>query len=495
MQIFRELAGYSYGRADIVRRAMSKKEHDVMERERQAFIHGAKREDGTVECVGAVANGVPAAVANEIFDEMSSFASYAFNKSHAAAYALVAYQTAWFRHHYPRQYMAALLTSVLDNTDKIIDYIGEAKKLGIPVLPPDVQESDLGFTVVGEKIRFGLLAVKNVGRGFIQALIEEREKGPYKNLLDFFERMCGKDLNRRVVESLIKCGALDTFGHNRAELLSGFEALLQDVEATHRNNVAGQMNLFQTDSSADKGGQEYHLPAREKLPLVQMLAFEKDTTGLYLSGHPLEQHEELVKQIRPYSIQRILAQAQNMDGQIVQIVGIVASRRLLNTKNNETMAFVFVEDRTASIEIIVFPRAFEEFSTLLPVGSTVAIRGKVKAVEDENTQIICEQALTLEQAADKAVRPAAPPATVAKEKRTTDPKQGLYLKFADKECPQVELASRILFAFEGGFPVYFYFNDTGKYLRTPKQYWIAPNDVMLGELRRLLGDENVHCRR
>lgn len=509
MQIFRQLAGYSYGRADIVRRAMSKKKHDVMERERQAFIHGDEGGNGSAPCVGCVANGIPAEVANDIFDEMSSFASYAFNKSHAAAYALVAYQTAYLRHHYPHEYMAALLTSVLENTDKVIDYIAEAKKLGIAVLPPDIQESELGFTVVGESIRFGLLAIKNLGRGFITELIKEREEKPFADLLDFLQRMYGKDMNRRAVEALIKCGAMDSFGHGRNQMIHGFERLLEDVDTTHRNNVAGQMDLFGAAQATSAGAPGYVLPPQEELPLLQMLAFEKETTGLYLSGHPLEQHEALVAKLKPMPIQKLLS-AKNMDGQAVQVVGIISSKRMRTTRNNDMMAFVFVEDKTASIELIVFPRAFTEYAALLNVGMVVAVRGKVKSTEEESAQIVCDEVATLEAAVQNWGAPAGrhpyrqqrPPRQehmVAPEQSAPRPapssgRRGLYLKFPSREDKLVENASNVLFVFEGELPVYFYFVDTGKYMQTPRSYWISPNDVMIGELRRMLGADNVALR-
>lgn len=487
MQIFRQLAGYSYGRADIVRRAMSKKKHDVMARERQAFIYGAKAADGTTECVGAVANGVPEQVASAIFDEMSSFASYAFNKSHAAAYAYVAYQTAWLRRHYPKQYMAALLTSVLDNTDKVIDYIGEAKKLDIAVLPPDVQESELGFTVVGDRIRFGLLAVKNLGRGVMTALIEERKNGPFSHLMDFLERMYGKDLNRRAVEALIKSGALDSFGHTRAQMMQGFPHLLEQIESTRRNNIAGQLNLFSNGADTDASRADYYLPPAEEWMLLQMLAFEKETTGLYLSGHPLEQYENLLKQLKPMRMHKIL-RSDRLDGESVRIAGIVASKRLRTTKNNDTMAFIIVEDQTAAIEMIVFPRAFEQYAPLLNPGSVIAIQGRVKSAEEETAQIVCEEVTTLEDALRRKTAPSVDEPAV---QETSNAKRGLYLKFPTEHCAQVRRATNILLVFEGELPVYFYYADTGRYVRTPRAYWTTPNLVMVSELQRMLGTENV----
>jgi DNA polymerase-3 subunit alpha len=500
------MAGYSYGRADIVRRAMSKKKHDVMLKERDSFVEGS------------VANGVDEKIANEIFDEMIAFASYAFPKGHAAAYATIAYQTAYLKYHHPREYMAALLTSILENSDKVIDYIAEAKKLGIAVLPPDVRESDMGFTVVDGGIRFGLLAVKNLGRGFIAEIIKERAEKPFRDFLDFLERMYGKDLNKRGVESLIKCGAMDSFGHRRSQMLEGYESLLDSIESTHRGNVEGQLDLF--GSAGAQMASTYLLPDIEESPLMKLLAEEKETTGLYLSGHPLEQHDDLVAKLNPYTINKV-HKSENLDGQTVQVVGIVSSKRLRTTKNNDMMAFIFIEDKTASIELIVFPRAFTDYGSLLNVGQVVAVRGKVKSTEEESAQIVVDQILTLEEAAQSGFRdngfsrpmrdrplmenyqaaPPESPATQEPEAYQTAPaappqsgKQGLFLRFPDKDSELVEKASNVLFVFEGGLPVYFYYLDTGKYVRTPRSYWIAPNDVMIGELRRLLGRENVSIR-
>ncbi|MFQ9872385.1 MAG: DNA polymerase III subunit alpha, partial [Oscillospiraceae bacterium] len=264
MQICRELAGFSYGRADLVRRAMSKKKADVMEKERKNFIYGIQREDGSFECVGAVRNGVDAETANAIFDEMSSFASYAFNKSHAAAYAYVAYHTAYLKVHYFREYFSALLTSVIDNTDKVIEYIEECKRNAVAVLPPDINESQLNFTVANGKIRFGLLAVKNLGQGIIQAILSQRQQnGPFHSFYEFCERLCGQDLNKRTVESLIKCGALDGVNENRRQMLLNFETILTGIETTRKNNLEGQINLFDVAQESQQTVHEYVMPPCE----------------------------------------------------------------------------------------------------------------------------------------------------------------------------------------------------------------------------------------
>ena len=291
MQIFRSLAGYSYGRADIVRRAMSKKKHDVMEKERKNFIYGIVREDGTVECDGCVKRGIPAEVANDIFDDMSSFASYAFNKSHATAYAYVAYQTAYLKCHYPCEFMAALLSSVLDNTDKVTEYTDECNRIGIKILPPNVNESNDNFTVSNGNIRFGMLAIKNLGRSFIRNIISERNAGKFTSFYNFCSRMHGSDFNKRAVESLIKSGALDGLGANRRQMLMAMNEIIDELDSKKRRNVEGQIGLF--DSVGGESHSESALKFFDEFPQSELLAMEKSTTGLYLSGHPMASHAEL----------------------------------------------------------------------------------------------------------------------------------------------------------------------------------------------------------
>ncbi|MDL2232742.1 DNA polymerase III subunit alpha [Ruminococcaceae bacterium OttesenSCG-928-L11] len=526
MEICRKLAGFSYGHADIVRKAMSKKKHDVMQRERKNFIYGAKKEDGSVECVGAIANGVSEAIANEIFDEMDSFASYAFNKAHAAAYALVAYQTAYLKLYYTKEYMAALLTSILDSSTKVSEYIGECKKLGIDVLPPDVNESGLGFTVVGDKIRFGLLAVKNLGRGLIKALIEERSEKKFTSLYDFLDRMHGRELNRRAVESLIKCGALDSFGYNRRQMAEGLEQIMDNIEATHRNNISGQINLFGA-VDVDPGA-EYVLPFLEEYSPLEKLALEKEITGLYLSGHPLAEYESVIDAVKATEIGKIL-RSPNIDGRLVMLVGILTSRKTKTTKSGGMMAFADLEDKTAQIELIVFPKVYEQYSSVLVAGNVVVVKGRAKGDREEGVQIVCDMILGPKQAMAYAEtgelfaggsryennrgalprdvsRQAPPPASPQRDyapanRQPADPvpakapskRQGLYLKFPSEDSPLIKRASNVLFVFAGKLPVYFYYVDKAKYVQCPQTYWVDVNDVMLGELKRILGEKNVAC--
>lgn len=490
MQICRQLAGYTYGRADLVRRAMSKKKADIMEKERHNFIYGATKEDGSVECCGAIANGVPEAVANDIFDEMSSFASYAFNKSHAAAYALVAYQTAFLKVHCPMQYMAALLTSVLDNTDKVIDYIGECRKMGIQVLPPDINESGGGFEVSGRNIRFGLLAVKNLGRGFIHALVEERKQKPFQDLTDFCHRMYGKELNRRTLEGLIKCGAMDNFGHNRRQMLSGIESILADLDRTNKRNVEGQIGLF--DSPDMSVANRYVLPDIEEFPAFQMLTMEKEATGLYITGHPLNQYKDLIEKLHADQIGEMQADAKNerpayQDNKPVTILGVVISRRLRTTRSNEMMAFVQLEDQTGTINMLVFPKVYQKFSALLTEGAILGIKGRITKREEESVEIICEEVFTPNSETNGLSDDAGPSGRIQDKSGKT----GLFLQISNRKAPVFDRAMNLLSIFEGPTPVYIRFADTGKTNLAPRKYWVTVNKPLLMELEGQLGADCV----
>ncbi|MEG2525340.1 MAG: DNA polymerase III subunit alpha, partial [Oscillospiraceae bacterium] len=356
MQIFRELAGFSYGQADLVRRAMSKKKHDVMEQEGKIFIYGSS-EPGK-ECDGCLKRGIPERVAKEIYGDMAAFASYAFNKSHAAAYAVVSYRTAYLKCHYPVEYMAALLTSVLDNTDKVIEYISECRSIGIEVLPPDVNVSGLGFTVDKDSIRFGLLAIKSVGRNLIGSILRERESGgAFRSFLGFCERMRTFDLNKRALESLIKCGSFDSFGVNRRSMVMGMDGVLKDLDDDSRRNVVGQISLFGAVGEEDDGAKEAVLPAVEEYDKQERLRFEKELTGLYLSSHPLLEYDEFRKKHNLNEIKNYLSEdSPAADGTLASLLVAVSSVRIKITKSNETMAFVTIEDMSGMAEMIVFPK-------------------------------------------------------------------------------------------------------------------------------------------
>ncbi|MCI8441867.1 MAG: DNA polymerase III subunit alpha [Provencibacterium sp.] len=497
MQICRSLAGYSYGHADLVRKAMAKKKADIMLREREAFVHGARREDGTVECVGAVANGVDEKTANRIFDEMVSFASYAFNKSHAAAYATVAYQTAFLKHHYPKEYFSALLTSIQDYTDKMVEYIHEIRKMGIQVLPPDVGESMEGFTASAEGIRFGLLGIKNIGRGLIAAILAERQKRPFLGFIDFCERTCGRELNRRALESLIKSGALDSLGNNRHEMLSGYEAVLADTEAQRRSNLAGQLNLFEgVDSSAATSRllqrQEEFLPA-------VLLEMEKEVTGIYISGHPLDAYTETAKAIGAQEIRSLLSLEEPPAGRghserTATLLCIIASRRLKATRNGQMMGFAIAEDQTGRMEMLVFPRVLERTGALFSEGKIVAAKGRVAVQEEEEPKFLLEELL------DPASLPAsAKPATASAEKpqeptaaqKSGGKRSGLYLKVSSRLDSRFEEACALLKRNRGNCPVYIYVNDEQKLMQAPQALFIRYTAALHEQAALLLGQENV----
>ena len=492
MQIFRSLAGYSYGRADIVRRAMSKKKHDVMEKERKNFIYGMVREDGSVECDGCVKRGIPAEVANEIFDDMSSFASYAFNKSHAAAYAYVAYQTAYLKCHYPCEFMAALLSSVLDNTDKVSEYTDECNRIGIKILPPNVNESNDSFTVCDSNIRFGLLAIKNLGRSFIKNIIAERRAGKFTSFYNFCSRMHGSDFNKRAVESLIKSGALDGLGANRRQMLMGMNEIIDELDSKKRRNVEGQIGLF--DSVGGESHSETALRFFEEFPRSELLAMEKSTTGLYLSGHPMADYSELAAEMSCVRIAELINSEENersyhKDGERTKIMGIITDVKKKITKSDTTMAFLNVEDTSGSIEVIVFPKILMENSTLLEEGRVLVFYGRLDLRDEEPSKLICEHIYTLETAKDYYLRKG----SAAKETSASTKKKrsGLFLKFPTESTPEQAQAEKLLAIFDGRTPLYYYFADTGKYVLQPSDRSVDVNEPLINELKRVLGEENV----
>lgn len=488
MQICRELGGYSYGRADLVRRAMSKKKHDVMEKERVVFVEGALQ------------NGVPRETGNQIFDEMSAFASYAFNKSHAAAYAMVSYQTAYLKCHYPKEFMAALLTSVLDNTGKVIEYIAECSRIGVRVLPPDVNISGEGFTVNGEEIRFGLLAIKNIGRGFIHELITEREaNGKFQNFTDFCERMYGKDMNKRALESLIKSGALDCTGNNRNQMLSGYEAVLEDIDAVYKRTISGQTNLFDIPEIAPK--QTRTLPQIAEMTVSLLLANEKETTGLYISGHPLSRYQNLIDKFSCTLIADIVSAEERgsgiQDGTAVKVAAIVNSRKLKSTRNGEMMAFAQIEDTSGGMEALIFPKVYAGFSSNLAEGGIVVLTGRVSVREEEEAKLIVESISLIEEYEESAKTSgnAQKPEVKAPVKNP-----GLYLRMESSEAAVFGWVKNLLSIFvpenrgEPFAPVYFYFQSTKKYHLASRSLWVHYNDVLERELKKLLGEENVVYR-
>ncbi len=486
MQICRELAGYSYGRADIVRRAMSKKKHDVMLKERDYFVNGMVDENGNVICEGAVRRGIDSKVANEIFDEMISFASYAFNKAHAAAYAYVAYQTAWLKCHYPCEFLAALLTSFLDNTGKVVQYINECSRLGIKILPPHINQCSEEFTVSNGNIHFSLLAVKNLGRGFIKRIIAERSlNGNFNDFYDFCCRMHGKDFNRRALESLIKCGAFDGLGANRKQMYTVIESVLEELENTKRRNVDGQIGFgdlsFEEDVNEIPVG-SFSYPDVDEFPQELLLKYEKDVSGMYLSGHPMAKYQHISDRLKCAKISDIVSEDSTVykDNERVAILGLIGSVKKKITKNDSTMAFVNLEDTYGSIEMIVFPKTLMEKPAMFYEGNIILVHGRISMREDEDTKLVCE-------AVESCPTEAALPEPKSEKKKA----KGLFLRFDSDASPQVECCRKLLAIFDGNVPLYYYFNDKKEYKRNPIRQGIDVNNVLLRELRKILGESNV----
>ena len=492
MQIFRELAGYSLGRADLVRRAMSKKKQDVMEQEREIFLHGLTDAEGHVVVEGCQRRGIPAKTAEAVFAEMSSFASYAFNKSHAAAYATVAYQTAYLKCFYPKEYMAALLTSVLES-GKVAGYIAECARMGISVLPPSVNESLSGFTVVGDEIRYGLLAIKNLGRGLIAQLVQERhENGPFADFYSFCKRMSvKKDFNRRAVESLIKCGALDGLGYNRREMMLSFDGVLDGLDEDHRRNVDGQLGFF------DQPGNDSAptIPPQEDYSHAQKLAMEKEVTGLYISGHPLEPYRAVYKAMKLARIDRIVSapdgsQPAYSDGDTVRLLALVDSLKQKMTKSKETMAYASIEDLYGAMEMLVFPKTLSHYSNLLKEGAALIVTGRISVREEEEPKLLCD---AVQPASQPVTQEKAPAPAKGPSSHTAAPssRHGLYLKVPSKESALYKRACLVMDVFAGPEPLYIRFEDTGKLMKAPLSMGVWPHEIMLRELRSFLGEKNV----
>lgn len=410
MQIFRDLAGYSLGASDMVRRAVAKKQADVLAAQRKFFLYGSDGNDGGSKCDGCLKRGISAEAANAIFDDMASFASYAFNKSHSAAYALVTYQTAWLRCYYPQEFMAAMLTSVLDNTDKVVGYITECQTgLGFQVLPPSVNESMEKFTVVGDNIRFGLLAIKNLGSGIINTIINEREQnGKFDSYYSFCKRCYGKDFNKRALENLIKSGAVDCFGLNRNQMLMMIDDIITDLDNDKKNKIDGQIGMFDLGSSLAKAV-EIPAPDVPEMPQKEKLAFEKQTTGLYMSGHPVAEHMKLSQMLGCAKTSDIVESTPTdpdsayKDGEEIQILCIIATLRKKITKNNTTMAFLSVEDVYGSVEVLVFPKNYDKNAEALVEDSIVLLKAKVSLRDDEVAKLLCEEVTPLDQIDDDSV--------------------------------------------------------------------------------------------
>ena len=477
IQIFQQLGGYSLGQADMVRRAMSKKKVKDIEKERATFLHG----DPERNIAGCAANGIPEDVAQSIYDEIYDFANYAFNKAHAVCYAVVAYQTAWYKCHYPKEYMAALLTSVLDSSDKVAEYIAECKEWNIALLPPDINESEADFAVSEGGIRFGLVALKGVGRSVINSMLEERSKnGPFTDFMDFCDRMFDKDLNRRVLESLIKAGAFDRMGYKRAQLMEVYGQVLDGIAASRKRNLEGQMDLF------GMGGGEaeeaalpaLHLPDVSEYPPQQLMSMEKEVTGLYLTGHPMDAYREAAKMVGAVTIGSILGDfgredgpARYRDGEVVTIAGVISTYKTRTTRNNTLMAYVTLEDDTASMELLCFSRVLNESGGYIRENSAVLATGKISVRDEKEPQLMVDSIRPLGDLDGKA----------------QGKPEKLWLRLPTREDPRMRKIKLALSFFPGESQAVLYFEDCKK--RVGTRCMIHP--ALVQDLKERLGEENV----
>ena len=472
MQIVRDLAGYTMGRSDLVRRAMSKKKTSVMEKERQNFVYGNEAEG----VPGCIANGISEKTAQKIFDEMTDFAKYAFNKSHAACYAVVAYQTAWLKYYYPVEFMAALLTSVIDNITKVSEYILTCRQMGIQILPPDINEGQSEFSVSGDAIRYGLSAIKSVGRSVVDSIIAERTKnGPYLSVDDFVERMSCKEVNKRTLENFIKSGALDSMPGNRRQKIKVAPGLLEQRNKERRNELEGQMSLFDFAAEEEKNQFRISLPDMEEYPREELLAFEKETLGIYISGHPMDSYLEVWKSkitamTTDFMVDEDTGRAAVQDGSRATIGGMITGKVVKTTKTGQMMAFVTVEDMVGSVEVLVFPRDYESNRNMLNQDDKVFIQGRVSVGDDPVGKLICEQVIPFDVS-----------------------RRELWLKFCDKGqydelWPQV---SGLLKDTEGDDTVIIYLERERAKKVLPSNWKICANGTILQTLNQILGERSV----
>ncbi len=472
MQIVRDLGGYTLGRSDLVRRAMSKKKQSVMEKERANFIYG-NEEEGVPGCM---ANGISEQVASQIYDDMMDFAKYAFNKSHAACYAVVAYQTAYLKYYYPVEFMAALMTSVIDNPRKVAEYIMVCRNMGITILPPDINQGERGFSVDGNSIRYALTAIKSIGRPVIDAVVEERSKrGPYTNLKDFITRMADKDINKKAIENFIKAGAFDSLPGTRKQFMSAYVQIMDSIVHDKKNNMAGQMSLFDIVDEEEKEAYDVKLPDVGEYSKEMMLSFEKEVLGIYVSGHPLEEWEELWKKGITNTTADFMLDDENgepavRDNAAATVGGMIADKRIKYTKNDKVMAFLQVEDLLGSIEVVVFPRDYERYSAKLTEENKVFVRGRVSLEEDKDGKLICERITSFDEIPRK-----------------------LWIKFRTKE--EYEKESTELFSLlsdsDGNDSVIIYIEDQKAMKKLPPGRNVNADDELSGKLAARYGNDNI----
>lgn len=472
MQIVRDLAGYTLGRSDLLRRAMSKKKGDVMQKERQSFVYGNPKEG----VPGCIANGIEERIANKIYDEMIDFAKYAFNKSHAAAYAVVSYQTAWLKYYYPVEFMAALLTSVIDFPSKVSEYIVTCRNMGISILPPDINAGEAGFSVTDGGIRYALTAIKSVGHPVIEALVKEREeRGEYKNLKDFITRVADKEVNKRAVENFIKAGALDGLDGTRKQFMSVYVQIMDSIQHDKKNNMAGQISLFDIVSEEDKEDFEIKMPDVGEYSKEMLLAFEKEVLGIYISGHPLEEYAQMWKKnitntTTDFLLDEETGETAVKDGQNATIGGIITDKKIKYTKNDKVMAFLQIEDLVGSIEVVVFPRDYERNSAKLLEDSKVFVKGRVSVEDEKDGKLICERITGFDEISRK-----------------------LWIKFPTKEA--YEAAEQELFArlaeSDGGDSVCIYVENPKAVKNLPPNRNVKADRELVMQLGALYGEENV----
>ena len=482
MQIVQELAGYSLGGADLMRRVISKKKMAQMEIERENFIYGKKDENGNQIIDGCVNRGIDEKTAIAIFDEIYDFANYAFNKSHAAAYAYVTYQTAYLKTFYPVEFMASLISSV-DDTDKVNEYIANSKSMGITLCPPDVNKSTDTFIVEGNSIRFGLTAVKNVGRTFVQSLVEERNRnGEYSTFSDFISRMTGNDMNKRAVEGMIMCGAFDSFGIKRSQLMQVFESAIENEAQSKKGNLSGQLTLFDDNEETI----ELEFPDIDEFDKNTLLKMEKQSIGMYLSGNPMEKYEDKIRSITKYNIATVVNSVEKnedgayimsengvSDGEYVKLCGVISARKNKTTRNNTQMAFLKLEDAYGVIEVLVFPKILTQFSELLSEENIILAEGRVSLREDEEPKLLLERATLLD-----LVNPP------AKQKT-------LYIKLQQKNVDTLAKYASLANQFGGSTPVCLYFEQTKERLLAPENLKINPTDEAIEALKYEYGEKNV----
>ena len=474
IEIFRRLGGYTMGQADNIRRAISKKKMKIIEAERKVFVYG----DAEKGIAGCIANGIREDVAQSLYDEIVAFANYAFNKAHAVCYAVVSYQTAYLKCHYPHQYMAALMTSVLDSATKISGYIAECKELGIAVLPPDINHSEDNFTVEGNSIRFGLGAVKNVGRGLIRSMSQKRsEGGPFKSLEDFIQRMGEGELNKRAVENFIKCGAMDCFGYHRSELLAVYDTMMDSIASSRKKNLEGQMGLFSMLQEEDKAA-AIPIPKLAEMKKGDLMLLEKETTGIYLSGHPMDDYRHLLKGTHVVPIGNLLDEESTyQDDQIVSVAGIIQGFKMKTTRNNSTMSYVTIEDDTAAIEMLAFSNVINQYGNYIRENAPVVITGRLSMREDKDPQIVINRVRPMSDFADNPM----PDPEPRKLSGT------LYLRLPSEADPAFRKVKAIINMFPGSSKAVVYFADT----KLRRGATCDLDKRMLDELKNLLGESNV----